>query len=378
MHIVIAPDSFKESLRAKDVAIAIKKGFKKTFPEARFDLLPLGDGGEGTVEALAQIHQLTKKEAVVSDAFGHKRTVCYASDGETAMFEMASICGLEQIPVEKRDPLQLTTRGVGELIVLLASEGHQEIIIGVGGSATNDGGIGMAAGLGYRFLDQEGKRLDPIGASLSQIKSIDDSERWTGLEQVKIQVLTDVANPLCGPNGATNVFSLQKGMCPEHLQAVDGALRNLYQTFYPNLLTLKGGGAGGGMAAGLVAFANGQIHQGIDAVLDRARFEARVEKADLVIVGEGRLDRQSLSGKTPIGVARRTPDGIPVLAICGSLSKDLPEFPFENIQAAFSIITEVSSREEIFAATSDNLERCAHQIANLLKLAGWNGRMFKT
>lgn len=368
MRILIAPDSFKESLSAKEVALALKSGFSKALPGAEFDLVPIGDGGEGTLDALVENLNLEKRRIRLPHAYTSDGSVTYASDGQTAIFEMAEICGLEQIPKEKRNPLSLTTQGVGELIVHLVQSGIRDIIIGVGGSATNDGGIGMAYGLGYRFYDSEGQSVEPLGANLSLIKRV-SSQGKIDLSATTIRLITDVDNPLCGLNGATYIFGGQKGLDPLQFERVDQSMKQFYKAFVPDVLQLAGSGAGGGMAAGLVAFAGAEIKSGIDFVLDCVNFNQRVKSADLVIVGEGRMDRQSLSGKAPVGVAKRTPSGIPVIAICGSLKDDLPDFPVAGISAAFPIIGQVATLDQVLASAKENLYRTGLNIGNLIKLS---------
>ena len=358
MRILIAPDSFKESLSAKEVALALKSGFSKALPDAEFDLVPIGDGGEGTLDALVENLNLEKRRIRLPHAYTSDGSVTYASDGQTAIFEMAEICGLEQIPKGKRNPLSLTTQGVG----------IRDIIIGVGGSATNDGGIGMAYGLGYRFYDSEGQSVEPLGANLSLIKRV-SSQGKIDLSATTIRLITDVDNPLCGLNGATYIFGGQKGLDPLQFERVDQSMKQFYKAFAPEVLQLAGSGAGGGMAAGLVAFADAEIKSGINFVLDCVNFNQRVKSADLVIVGEGRMDRQSLSGKAPVGVAKRTPSGIPVIAICGSLKDDLPDFPVAGISAAFPIIGQVAALDQVLASAKENLYRTGLNIGNLIKLS---------
>ncbi|HFI0042099.1 TPA: glycerate kinase [Streptococcus suis] len=375
MRILIAPDSFKESLSATDVAQAIKQGFSKVFPQASYDLLSLGDGGEGTVDSLIQAFSLDVKETYVTGPFGDKINIRYAMKDDLAVFEMAEIVGLASIPIGKRNPLFIKTQGMGELIVELVQKGAKRIFIGVGGSASHDGGIGMASGLGVKFYDQEGEEVEPIGANLGKIKSFSTEEMLINLSQVSIDLVTDVDNPLCGPQGATYVFAGQKGLASTEFKRVDEEMARFYNIVNSEILDVNGAGAGGGMAAGLVQFAGARIQKGIDFVLDQLDFDQRVAQADLVIVGEGRMDAQSLSGKTPVGVARRTPTGIPIIAICGSLKDDLPDFPFENICAAFPIISEVDSLENTLKNAGKNLIRTSEQVARILQLGGqqkWN------
>lgn len=375
MRILIAPDSFKESLSAAEVAKAIKQGFSKVYPQASYDLLPLGDGGEGTLDSLTQALGLEKYQTEVTGPFGDRICVTYAMRDGLAVFEMAEIVGLASIPLEKRNPLLVSTRGVGELLVELVQKGADQFFIGIGGSASHDGGIGMAAGLGVKFYDREGQELEAIGANLGKIADFSTEDMCLELSAVQIDLVTDVDNPLCGPAGATFVFAGQKGLASAEFELVDKKMESFYKLVNPMLLDLAGAGAGGGMAAGLVQFAGARIQKGIDFVLDQLDFDHRVTKADLVVVGEGRMDAQSLSGKTPIGVARRTPTGIPIIAICGSLKDDLPEFPFENICAAFPIIASVESLEDTLQKAEKNLVRTAEQVARILQLGGqqrWN------
>ncbi|MFD0844888.1 glycerate kinase [Streptococcus saliviloxodontae] len=367
MHILIAPDSFKESLSAQEVALALKEGFQAKLPGATFDLAPIGDGGEGTLEALAHNLDLTDAEVVLPHAFSENGRARYASKGQQAVFEMAEVCGLEKVPLNKRNPLTLSTQGIGEMMTILYDKGIRDLIIGVGGSSTNDGGIGMAKALGYRFFDQSGHELEAIGENLGKVATF-SSQDVKSLSGLKVTVVTDVTNPLCGPKGATVTFGRQKGLAEADFDRVDRAMSHFYSQVNPSALHLSGAGAGGGMAAGLVTFASGQIVSGIDFVLDTIQFDDRVKKADLVIVGEGRLDAQSLSGKAPVGVARRTPEQVPVIAICGSLSEDLPSFPTAGISAAFPIISKVQPLEETLADAAVNLRRTAENIANLLCL----------
>lgn len=366
MHILIAPDSFKESLSALEVAKSIQNGFRKALPNATFDLMPVGDGGEGTLEALTDGLHLKRETCTVTGALGDTVEAHYATNGRLAVFEMADICGLEKVPLNQRNPLTLTTRGVGEMIGHLVENGVQEIMIGVGGSSTNDGGLGMAAGLGYRFFDKSGHEVAAIGKNLGEIAMVSYEDCYWDLSNVRITVITDVTNTLCGPNGATYIFGGQKGLAEDDFASVDKDMEKFYQTFFPAVLEIAGAGAGGGMAAGLSAFTGGEIISGIDAVLDILDFDRRVKNADIIIIGEGRMDKQSLSGKAPVGVAQRTPRGKLVIAICGSLKNDLPAFPNSNIQAAFPIISNIDTLENTLAKARENLERTAQNIGNLL------------
>ncbi len=322
MKIVIAPDSFKESLTAEQVAEAIKRGFQQSIADVECLLCPVGDGGEGTVDAIRHSLALEEKWIQVTGPFGQKEAMRYFQKGELALFEVADLVGLEKIPIEKRNPLQIQTRGIGELIRYLITQGIKDIYIGVGGTASNDGGIGIAAGLGYQFYDRDGNVLPACGQSLLNLASMSTENRYEIPEDVQIRILADVASPLCGHQGATYTC----------------------------------------------AFAQANIVSGIDTCLNLISFDKKISDADLVVVGEGSLDRQSLAGKAPIGVAKRTPVGVPVIAICGSIAEDLPSLPFENIQVAFSILEKSEPLEDSLKNASLYLEHTAANIGHLLTM----------
>ena len=368
MKVLIAPDSFKESLPAKDVAEIIAEGLRQSLLDVEPVTCPVGDGGEGTVDAISYSLGLKETFTLVTGPFGEPVEMRYMEKDSLALFEVADLIGLAKIPVDQRRPLDLETRGIGELICYLIKQGKKEIYIGVGGTATNDGGLGLAAGLGYQFYDREGRELKSCGQSLLEWASIRNEEAIKIPDDVQIQILADVSNPLCGLDGATYIFGKQKGLSPALFEHVDQAIYRFYEKNYPSILTQAGMGAGGGLAAGLCAFAQARLVSGIDSCLDLIDFDSKVTNADLVIVGEGRLDQQSLSGKAPIGVARRTPKGIPVIAICGSLADDLPSLPFENIVGAFSITKHPDSLEQLLKNARENLLFTARNIGNLLSI----------
>ena len=368
MKIVIAPDSFKESLTAEEVAEAIKRGFQQSIADVECLLCPVGDGGEGTVDAIRHSLDLEEKWIQVTGPFGQKETMRYFQKEQLALFEVADLVGLEKIPLEKRDPLQIQTCGIGELLLHLIAKGIKDIYIGVGGTASNDGGMGIAAGLGYRFYDRNGNVLPACGQSLLKLASVSIENRYEIPEDLQIRILADVVSPLCGHKGATYTFGKQKGLDPTMFEAVDQAIQDFYEKASPVTLEIKGAGAGGGLAGGLCAFVQANIVSGIDTCLNLVNFDKKVLHADLVVIGEGRLDRQSLAGKAPIGVAKRTPVGVPVIAICGSLAEDLPSLPFENIQAAFSILEKSEPLEDSLKNASLYLEHTAANIGHLLNM----------
>lgn len=369
MKIVIAPDSFKESLSAEEVAESIKRGFQQSIADVDCLLCPVGDGGEGTVDAIRHSLDLEEKWIKVTGPFGQKEEMRYFQKSQLALFEVADLVGLGKISLEKRDPLQIQTCGIGELIRHLIAKGITEIYIGVGGTASNDGGIGIAAGLGYQFYDKDGNVLPACGQSLLKLASVSTENRYGIPEDVQIRILADVVSPLCGHQGATYTFGKQKGLQPTMFEAVDQAIQDFYEKASHVTLEIKGAGAGGGIAAGLCAFAQASIVSGIDTCLDLIDFDKKVADADLVVVGEGRLDNQSFAGKAPIGVAKRTPVGVPVIAICGSIAEDLPSLPFENIQAAFSILEKSEPLEDSLKKASLYLEHTAANIGRLLSLS---------
>ena len=368
MKIVIAPDSFKESLTAEEVAEAIKRGLQQSIADVECLLCPVGDGGEGTVDAIQHSLALEEKWIQVTGPFGQKEAMRYFQKGQQALFEVADLVGLGKIPQEKRNPLQIQTCGIGELIRHLIAKGIKDIYIGVGGTASNDGGIGIAAGLGYQFYDRDGNVLPACSQSLLYLASVSIENRYEIPEDIQIRILADVVSPLCGHQGATYTFGKQKGLDPTMFEAVDQAIQDFYEKASPVTLEIKGAGAGGGIAGGLCAFAQANIVSGIDTCLNLINFDKKVLHADLVVVGEGRLDRQSLAGKAPIGVAKRTPVGVPVIAICGSLAEDLPSLPFENIQVAFSILEKSEPLEDSLKNASLYLEHTAANIGHLLNM----------
>lgn len=356
MKIIIAPDSFKESLPANQVAEAIKRGFKKALPDLECVLLPVGDGGEGTVAAIKNSLSLEEHTSQVTGPFGDEVQMPYFQKGQLALFEVADLVGLAKIPYEKRNPLEIQTKGIGQLILHLIEQGIKDIYIGVGGTSSNDGGIGIASGLGYQFYDEHGIELKARGQSLFEINEILDSRVSLIPDDIHIKILADVTNPLCGPHGATYTFGKQKGLNPAKFQEVDTLIKNFYGKVAPEILKLEGAGAGGGIVSG------------IQTCLDLVKFDEQVVDVDLVIVGEGRLDTQSLAGKAPIGVAKRTPKGVPVIAICGSLAEDLPPLPFENIVAAFSILEKSEPLEDSLKNAATYLENTAANIGQILSL----------
>lgn len=375
MKIVIAPDSFKESLSALDVAREIKAGFSEVFPDADYVLVPVADGGEGTVEALVAA---TGGEVVTLRATGPLGEPVEAfygltGDGATAVIEMAAASGLELVPPDRRDPLKTTTFGVGEMIRAALDRGARHLIVGVGGSATNDGGAGMAQALGIRLLDAAGRDLPPGGGALGDLVRIDLSGLDPRIAGCRIEVACDVDNPLVGPNGASAIFGPQKGATAETIAHLDAGLANLAAKLAEetglSVADLPGGGAAGGLAAGLHAFLGAELRPGAEIVMNAVGLDAAVADADLVLTGEGRIDHQTIHGKTPIGVAavakRR---GRPVVAIAGSLGKDAHVVHAHGIDAVFSVLSRPCTVAEALAGAAENVRVTARNVAATWRL----------
>ncbi|MBC1579038.1 glycerate kinase [Listeria seeligeri] len=372
MKIVIAPDSFKESLTAHEVAEYIKEGFQEVYPDADYRLLPIGDGGEGTMAILSKAFGATKMKVNVSGPFGDKvpAEIAFTEGNKQALIEMAETCGLHLVPTSQRDPLQVSTKGVGELILYAVQKGATELIIGIGGSASNDGGIGMASALGYEFLDATGQVLTPIGANLANIAMINSTNVPAELKNITINVVTDVENLLCGEKGASFVFGPQKGLAKTDLAKADEAMKHFYELANPAMLKMPRAGAGGGIGAGLVTFLEANLLSGIDFVIEALQMKSVCQGADLVIVGEGKMDGQTAEGKAPVGVAKQVPEGIPVIAICGSVGDGLEAVYEAGITAVFPSIREPATLEKILKETPNNLRRTARNVA-----AVWKGRV---
>jgi len=369
MKIVIAPDSFKECASAQEVAAAIAEGVARIVPDAEQVLVPMADGGEGTVDALVVATSGTLDECTVAGPLGDPVTALYGISGDagTAFIEMASASGLALVPPERRDPRLTTTRGTGELMARALDRGVTRIVLGIGGSATNDAGTGMAQALGISLLDEDGKELGPGGAALAGLARIDDTRRHPGLATCEVLVACDVDNPLCGPNGASLIYGPQKGATPPEACELDAALRHFGEVVQDQLgttiLDMPGAGAAGGLGAGLVAFAGAQLAGGADLVAEVSKLDERLTGADLVITGEGMLDRQTVSGKTPIGVARIAQrHGIPVIALAGALGEGYRDVYDHGITAAFAICTHPMTLEKSVERTKELLADTAEAV----------------
>jgi len=376
MKIVIAPDSFKESLTAKQVCIAIETGFKRILPEATYQLIPVADGGEGTVQSLVDATNGNVQHIKVTGPIKHPVDAFYGllgDDSNTAVIEMAAASGLHHVPETQRDPKMTSSYGTGELIKAALDNGSKKIIIGLGGSATNDGGIGMLDALGVNFLDQEGQKVESNGSGLALINKIDITEIDPRLADCEILVACDVDNPLCGERGASHVFGPQKGATAKDIELLDSALQHygncIQQQLNIDVLTQAGAGAAGGMGAALMAFTNTTLKPGIELVLEAVQLSHYMEDTDLVITGEGRIDEQTVYGKTPMGVAKVAKQfAIPVIGIAGSLGKNHQAVYGCGIDAVFAAVPGAMTLQQAFTDAHDNVANVAENIAKLYSL----------
>ena len=353
MKIVVAPQSFKGSLSAREVADAIARGIRHVLADAEVVVLPMADGGEGTVDALVFATGGRTMQTEVSGPLGDRVTAAWGilGDGATAVVEMAAASGLVLVPPDRMDPLTATTYGTGELVRAALDSGCHRLIIGIGGSATNDGGAGMAQALGAKLTDREGSELPPGGAALASLRQIDISGLDSRLTECRITVACDVTNPLCGKEGASWVYGPQKGATEEMCRQLDEALANYASVIKKDLgidiRDLPGAGAAGGLGAGLVAFPGARLVPGIEIVSDAVGLVEHLKGASLVLTGEGRLDTQTTFGKTVAGVAKIAKVlGVPVVVIAGELHGDLKELYRHGIDAALSIAPGPITREE--------------------------------
>ena len=377
MKIVIAPDSYKESLSALQVATQIERGFRDIFPDAQYVKLPVADGGEGTVEAMVAATGGRIIPLRVTGPLGTPVEAFYglSGDGRTAIVEMAAASGLEQVPAAHRDVLQATSWGTGELIRHALDNGIEQLIIGLGGSATNDGGAGMVQALGAKLLDAHGDALPFGGAALASLAAIDLSAFDARIAGCRIDVACDVTNPLLGEQGASAVFGPQKGASPEQVQQLDKALAQFAKIIQRDLqcdvLSVAGGGAAGGMGAGLYAFCHASLRPGIDIVTEALGLDALVQDATLVVTGEGRIDSQTIHGKVPVGVARVAKRyHKPVIAIAGSLTHDAGVVHQHGLDAVFSVLYRICSLQDALDEAADNLRIAARNIAATLAIGG--------
>lgn len=360
MKVVVAPQSFKGSISALDAARAMEEGVLRVVPDAGTVLVPVADGGDGTLETLVDATGGEVRSTTVTGPIGKPVTAEWGAlgDGQTAVIEMARTSGLALLSLAERDPLHATTYGLGEVLREALDAGFRSFIVGIGGSATNDGGAGMAQALGVRLLDETGKDLPQGGAALAGLRRVDVSGLDGRVMEARFSVACDVSNPLTGPEGASAVYGPQKGATPDLVEQLDAALKNFARVVERDTGTsidaVRGSGAAGGLGGGMMAFLGGSLRAGVDIVLDQVGLDEKLEGADLVITGEGRIDFQTVYDKAPIGVARRAKRrGIPVLAVCGSLGKGFEDVHAEGIDAAVSILTAPMTLDEASARAGE-------------------------
>lgn len=373
--VVIAPDSFKESLSALEASEAIEEGFKQIHPHWEYVKVPMADGGEGTLESLIDAMNGEFKNAHVKNPLGNKIKAEYGlfNDGKQAIIEMATASGLELIESSQRNVMKATSWGLGDLIRAALDDEVEEIIIAIGGSASNDGGAGMIQSLGGKLLDRNGEQIPLGGVGLSDLQSIDLSELDIRLKDVKIDVASDVNNPLTGENGASYIYGEQKGANADQVEELDQNLKHLAEVIKRDLGKeidgIPGAGAAGGVGGALLAFLAAELRTGGDIVVEQVALEDQMKDADLVITGEGGINHQTIYGKTPIIVAKAAKKyNLPVIALAGSLSEGYKDVYENGIDAVFSVLPEVTKLETALEESHQNIVNTARNIAVTLNL----------
>jgi glycerate kinase len=377
MKIVIAPDSYKGSIYAPEVARAMREGVLRVEPEAETVLVPVADGGDGTLETLVETSGGEIRTAEVTGPLGEPVAADWGAmgGGKTAVIEMARTSGLALVPLDRRNPLESTTYGLGEMIREALDAGFRRFILGIGGSATNDAGAGMAQALGARLVDGDGADLPFGGAALARLDRIDASGIDPRTRKAEFLVACDVNNPLTGPEGASAVYGPQKGATPEMVAQLDAALARFAEVakrdIGADVSDVPGSGAAGGLGAGIMAFLDGQLRPGVDIVLETVAFDSHLERAALVITGEGSMDFQTVYSKAPIGVARLAKArGIPVIGISGSLGKGFTDVHGHGIDAALAITPGPMSLVEAIDGAAELVAGATEQAMRMLKAGG--------
>lgn len=381
MNILIAPDSFKESLDAIDVCNAIKQGFSQVYPEANYTLLPLADGGEGTSSVLSYVLDGQWQQVQVHDPLMRPITAKYFLTSEgVAVIEIAEACGLHLLKSDERNPLFASSFGVGEIISNAIDKGATNLLIGLGGSATNDAGAGTLQALGVKLQDTTGNTLQPGGLNLSQLHSIEHQTLQDLLSGIKITVACDVTSHLYGPTGASHIFGPQKGATSDEVIILDKALSHFATVTHAHNVSddccssIEGAGAAGGLGFALMAYCQAELKSGFDTIAEVVALDKHLAKADLVITGEGKLDAQTAMGKVASGVALRAkainPE-LPVIAVCGSVEHDISaadRFDNSPFDIALPSIQKLDTLDNILAGAYPNVAQTAYQLATTLKL----------
>ena len=376
MNIVIAPDSFKESMTALEAANAIEEGFKAILPEATYVKVPMADGGEGTVQSIIDATGGEMKKMTVTGPLNTPVEAFYGLSGDKkiAVIEMAASSGLDKVNPTDRNPLKTTTLGFGELIKDALDEGVNEILLGIGGSATNDAGAGMIISLGGKLLDKNGESIEPTGEGLAELETIDVSGMHPRIKEVSFRVACDVDNPLTGENGASYIYGPQKGGTEEQLEHLDQNLahfaKKVTEYLEKDIENVPGAGAAGGLGGGLMAFLDAQLQRGGDLLVEMLDLENKIKEADLVITGEGGINHQTIFGKTPIAVSRVSKKySVPTIALAGCLNQGYENIYNEGITASFSIIPEFTPLETALENGYENLRAVAKNVASVYKLS---------
>ncbi|MBO0324370.1 glycerate kinase [Muricauda sp. CAU 1633] len=374
MKFVLAPDKYKGSLTGHEFCDAVESGIKKVFPEAEILKRPLADGGDGTIEVVAHYLNAHSVSLEVTDPLFRKIKADYllSNDKKTAFIEMSEASGYKVLTKAEMNCMHTTSLGTGELILDALEKGAKHIVLGIGGSATNEGGMGMAMALGYEFLNKEGSSLEPVGKNLALVEEIRTDGVHEKLEGAIIQVACDVNNPLYGENGAAKIYGPQKGASPEEVELLDKGLEHFAQiiqsTFGIDVQQIPGAGAAGGMGAGAVVFLDAKLTSGVDLVMQLANFDEALANTDWIITGEGQLDGQTFSGKTIAGVIQSAKKkGVPIAAFCGSVSVSIAEMQQMGLDYAVSILNQVGNLDDAKAKSFENLELASYNFAHLLK-----------
>lgn len=373
-NFILVPDSFKGTLSAIEVCNIMKSSIKNLYKDANIISVPVADGGEGTVDAFLYALGGEKKSVWVSDAFNEQKILAHYAmlKDDIAVIEMADCAGLPLVK-NRLEPDKTTTFGVGELIIDAINNGAKKIILGLGGSATNDGGCGMAAALGVKFKDEQYQEFIPTGGTLSQIYKIDINNIYSKIKDIEFISMCDVDNPLCGKLGASAVFAPQKGADEDMVKSLDEGLAHLAKIIKRDLhievKDIKGAGAAGGLGAGSIAFLQSKLTKGIDVILDTINFDELVSKADIVFTGEGKFDSQSLHGKVVMGVANRSQKyKTPVIVVTGAIGENIQEAYNKGITAIFSINKEPMEFSKSALKSKENMILTMENILRLLKI----------
>ncbi|MCG8701353.1 MAG: glycerate kinase [Bacteroidales bacterium] len=375
MNILIAPDSFKDSLKATEVANALKKGIEKIYPKTNFELAPMADGGEGTVDAIVGATHGTIEKTTVHDPLMRKVEAHWGitGDGTTAVIEMAAASGIELLTKEERNPWITTTYGTGELIKAALDKGVKRILVGIGGSATNDCGAGMAMALGAKFTDADNVNVDYGGGSVGKILNIDLSGLDSRLANTEILVACDVTNPLTGEKGASNVYGPQKGADADMVKKLDANLscfaKIIQHQLQKDIATTPGAGAAGGLGAGLMAFLDAQLVRGFDMIANTVGIEQKIAEADLIITGEGKIDEQTQYGKTIFGISQiALRNKKPVIAVGGTIASGAENMYCKGVSAILPIADKPMSLHDALTNAPTLLENTGERIARIIQL----------